>query len=386
MLEPKVQKRVLIVWVYFPAVGHFVEAIEVAANFRGAYPDFKIDILVNEETVFGLGEFCDWIDTVYAFNVPSLSLNGDDDKTLGDLEFLYDYVIFPKRLQYTPNDYPKEMLESNLFLQNHFKPKLWGGYNGYEGNDNLAIKELLYSEFQMTLPASALAYASNKITGHPVFSIVLKGASRESIWPSLSTWKHILLEIKETYPNAIFLITGLLKMHVKPGQSNEKAEKLLNKFIDSIPGAINCYDVALYKQLALIQTSDVFISPHSGFAFLAPCVGTPWLALSGTRWSEPMIAHRPFYYVLPSCKNYPCSNDMKLECKFRLKLKAPVKCMVDISKRTEEILFGIQKLLDKSYTFEESFEQYDLEATHKKVNIKKLWRIKEYKKHLKMES
>jgi len=375
------QKQLLIVWVYFPAVGHFVEAMEVAANFRKAYPNYKIDILVNDQTVFELGEFCDWIDTVYAINVEKVSLNNQNTEKLENLQCLYDYIIFPKRLKYTPNDFPQSLLRCNLFLQDYLKPNVWGGYNDDNTNDVLAIKEDLYSEFQMKLPESALKSAQSKISGHPIFSIVLKGASHETIWPSLSTWKKILLAIKKTYPNAVFLITGLTKIHTKIDQPPDQVKRELDNFIKSIPGAINCYDIGLVNQLAVIQLSNVFISPHTGFAFLAPCVGTPWLALSGTRWSEPMIAHLPFYYILPSCSHYPCNNDMKLECKLRLKLHVPVKCMADLSNRNEEILNGIQKLLDTSYTFKDSFEHYDFEATHKKVNKQKLWRLKEFNKH-----
>ncbi len=377
------QKSLLIVWVYFPAVGHFVEAIEAAANFRSAYPDFKIDILVNEETVFKLGHFCDWIDNTYTINVETLTLNGIEVENT-DFEQSYDYVVFQKRLQHTPNDFPEQLLKCNLFLQTQFKPKVWGGYSGRVDNQKEAIREFPYSEFQMTLPKKVLAEAQLKTSGYPVFSIVLKGASHETIWPSLSTWRKILLVIKKSYPKAVFLITGVSKVHLKPGYSLEKEKKRLTVFIASIPGGINCYDVGMDRQLALIQISDVFISPHTGFAFLAPCVGTPWLALSGTRWSEPMIAHRPFYYVLPACKYYPCSNDMKLECKLRVKLNVPVSCMADLSKRNKEILYGIQKLLDKTYSFEASFKDYDLEATHKKVNKDKLWRIRAFKEHQKI--
>jgi hypothetical protein len=250
------QKQLLIVWVYFPAVGHFVEVMEVGANFRNAYPNYKIDVLVNDQTVYQLAEFCDWIDITHALNVENMTLNGHIEH-LDTIEFFYDYVIFPKRLKYTPNDYPQELLKCNLFLQNLLKPKVWGGYNDDITNDVLAIKEDLYSEFQMKLPESALKSAQSKISGHPIFSIVLKGASHETIWPSLSTWKKILLAIKKTYPNAVFLITGLTKIHTKIDQPPDQVKRELDNFIKPIPEAINCYDIGLIKHNISFQTHAV---------------------------------------------------------------------------------------------------------------------------------
>jgi hypothetical protein len=37
----------------------------------------------------------------------------------------------------------------------------------------------------------------------------------------------------------------------------------------------------MWNQLALIEQCDVFCSPHTGFAFLAQFVGTPWLTIAG---------------------------------------------------------------------------------------------------------
>ena len=145
---------------------------------------------------------------------------------------------------------------------------------------------------------------------------MLKGASKQTKWPSLKTWKIILLHIKKKYPEALFLITGVLEAHGGIHNSNSQLKNKIDTFITSIPGAINCYDIGLENQLSIIQNSNVFIAPHTGFAFLAPCLGTPWLALSGGEWAEEMPAHMPFYSVLPDCNKYPCNGgDMKLNCR-----------------------------------------------------------------------
>ena len=50
-------------------------------------------------------------------------------------------------------------------------------------------------------------------SGAPIFSVMLKGASKQTKWPSFKTWKIILLHIKKKYPEARFLITGVLEAH-----------------------------------------------------------------------------------------------------------------------------------------------------------------------------
>ena len=212
---------------------------------------------------------------------------------------------------------------------------------------------------------------------------MLKGASKQTKWPSFKTWKIILLYIKKKYPEARFLITGVLEAHGNIQNRNTQLKNNIDTFITSIPGAINCYDIGLENQLAIIQSSNVFIAPHTGFAFLSPCLGTPWLALSGGEWAEEMPAQMPFYSVLPSCRKYPCNGgDMKFECKARVKLKQPIKCMSSLNTKLDNILVGIEKLLNNDYKFDDAFNDYQNSAISNNVNLKKLWRIAAYKQYI----
>jgi hypothetical protein len=75
----------------------------------------------------------------------------------------------------------------------------------------------------------------------------------------------------------------------------------------AVPEAAWAVDVSLAEQLAAVQRCDLFVSPHTGFAFAAMAVGTPWLALAGNDWAEyyfdPGV---PFYSVLPDLDRFPC--------------------------------------------------------------------------------
>ena len=373
-------QKLLIAWVYHPAVGHLVEALQVAANYYSANPKLEIHVLVNSKTPFVIGNYCEFISKVHPVQV---QLDGFNLTSFKDIEqYEFEYVIFPKRFKYSHQDFPEHFLKANHFLQDYFKPKIWGGYNDTPSKDLMALQENPYSGFKIKTPKNKITYNLPDASGAPIFSVMLKGASKQTKWPSLKTWKIILLHIKKKYPEALFLITGVLEAHGNIHNSNSQLKNKIDIFITSIPGAINCYDIGLENQLAIIQSSNVFIAPHTGFAFLAPCLGTPWLALSGGEWAEEMPAQMPFYSVLPDCYKYPCNGgDIKLNCRARLKFKQPIKCMSSLDSKLDDILLGIEKLLGRHYSYDAAFKDYEISGVRNSVNLKKLWRIKAYKQH-----
>ena len=361
-------------------LGIWLKLLQVAANYYSANPKLEIHVLVNSKIPFVIGNYCEFISKVHPVQV---QLDGFNLTSFKDIEqYEFEYVIFPKRFKYTPQDFPEPLLKANHFLQDYFKPKIWGGYNDTPSLDETALQENPYSGFKIKIPKDKITYNLTDTSGAPIFSVILKGASKQTKWPSLKTWKIILLHIKKKYPEALFLITGVLEAHGDIHNSNSQLKNKIDTFITSIPGAINCYDIGLENQLSIIQNSNVFIAPHTGFAFLAPCLGTPWLALSGGEWAEEMPAQIPFYSVLPGCKKYPCNGgDMKLSCRARLKLKQPIKCMSSLNSKLDDILLGIRKLLNKDYKFDDTFNDYEMSAIRNSVNVKKLYRIKAYKQH-----
>jgi hypothetical protein len=367
-------QKLLIVWVYYPAVGHVAECIEVAANYHAANPNLEIHILLNSKTPFIIVKYCDFIVKTHTVEV---NIDGFDKEIVKDLNQIgFDYLIFPKRLKYTPQDYPKPLLDFNLFLQKNLISKVWAGYNDTPTLDKEALMEKPYSPFRINIPKDKITFPIPQPEGFPRFAVILKGASQQSIWPSLRMWKRLLCDIKIAYPEAVFFITGITNAHCGAKDNETDKKNKIDHFIRSIPGAFNCYDIGLENQLGLIQQSDILLSPHTGFAIFAPCMGTPWLALSGGLWAEHMPAGIPFYSVMPTCTHYPCHNgDMKLECRLRIKLRQPIKCMADLKKKENEVLIGIKKLLTNGYTYKEAFADYENSAISNKVNMKKLWRI-----------
>ncbi|MBD3296372.1 MAG: hypothetical protein GF392_03305 [Candidatus Omnitrophica bacterium] len=372
-------KTLLIVWVYYPASGHFVEALEAAANYHAANPSIKIHLMVNKDTIWRIGKYCGWIKEIHPVDVSEVISSGQEAACLQGIPRSFDYVVFPERLKYTPQDFTGDLLACNRTLLDLYEASQWGGCNAEETSH---LNIIPYVPFRLTIPNELISEAESYKKGHPVFTVILKGESRESIWPPLGVWRSILSGIRKEYPECVFLVTGVLGSHLSNKSNCDMVKKKIADFVEGIPGAVNCYDLGIEKQLALIGISDVLISPHTGFAFLSSCVGTPWLALAGGRWAEPQPAGMPFYSVLPRCDKYPChGGDMRVVCRLRLKLRLPVLCMGSmLNKSTGEILQGIRKLLSDDYTFDHAFQDYEGSAVAKGVNVGKIWRIERYKR------
>jgi hypothetical protein len=68
---------------------------------------------------------------------------------------------------------------------------------------------------------------------------------------------------------------------------------------------VDCVDVDLAEQLAVVEACDVFLAPHTRFGLAALAVGTPWLAISGGRWFESFFNRVPLRSMVPDTDRYP---------------------------------------------------------------------------------
>lgn len=376
------KNTLLIVWVYYPAAGHFAEAIEAAANYHVSNSELSIHIAVNSETVWKLDKYCPWVKAVYPIDVNEINDKLEKANCLINVPKIFDYVIFPNSFFITPQDYNSDLLICNRFLHGYFVPAIWGGNNDTINHTGVKPNMALFSFFRMQLPETQKEEAKSYRKTGPLFTIMLEGAQKEKIYPSLNKWKRILRNIKFTYPDAVFIITGISDKHIILTKNKQVWKRNFNKFINAVSGAVDCYDVGIERQLSYISESDVFISPHTGFAFLALCLGTPWLVVSGVRWPEPLMARTPFYSSMPKCSYYPCAYQMKSVCKFKLKHKLRAECMANIGrKRIKDLLRGTELLLSDSFTFEEAVNEYERRIKSLKLNPDRFWRIKRYREY-----
>ena len=129
-------------------------------------------------------------------------------------------------------------------------------------------------------------------------------ASLRALYPSVTSWILILDELERRFPDAVFTFVGRLRTQGGRTVSGiTRAE--VDRLVASRRRAIDVFDRPILDQLAAVEASSLFVSPHTGFGFAAVSVGTPWLTLSGGDWHEYFFNGVPFHSVLPKSREHP---------------------------------------------------------------------------------
>ncbi len=192
----------------------------------------------------------------------------------------------------------------------------------------------------------------------PNFCLLPAGSSHEAIYPKIEFWIHAIRALQAEFPGARFFVTGK-SVHDDRSATLAYSPTELAALLAASANVVDCYDLGLWNQLALLASCQVLVAPHTGLAFLASCVGTPWLAVSGVRWPECFFNDAPFYSVLPACTHDPCRQDMKPECASRLQTGETVLCMDELlPSRTDDLIAGARLLLDPDFSFAQAAQLY----------------------------
>ena len=180
------------------------------------------------------------------------------------------------------------------------------------------------------------------------------------MYPSLRTWNRLVGALLEAFPAARVVITGASGTGDARTTSAAFPRAALDPLFRRHPRLEDAYDVGLWNQIALLRRSSALIAPHTGFAFLAGAVGTPWLALSGGLWPEFFFNETPFVSVMPDCDRYPCHGQMKKACVTRAQKGTQVLCMDALkqAERLAEVIAGLQLLLDPSFDYSQAMTGY----------------------------
>lgn len=142
-------------------------------------------------------------------------------------------------------------------------------------------------------------------SGASTIAVLPAGSGERWRYPSLRSWQRILAAFTEAWPRARWVLTG---KHASDGRTSTGFTRdEFQALAEVVNDPVWTVDLPLERQLAVLQRCDLLLSPHTGFAFAAMAVGTPWLALAGNDWAEyyfnPGV---PFYAVLPDVTRFPC--------------------------------------------------------------------------------
>jgi hypothetical protein len=168
---------------------------------------------------------------------------------------------------------------------------------GYRGHQQLRFE----------LPDAARRAATRRLTTGPVtttrIAVMPGGSSDPSLYPSVTSWLLVLDALGDAYPDVQIALVGRT---VRDGRtSTSLSTEGLTQLLGHWTAPVNCFDLPLGEQLAVVESCDMFFAPHTGFGLAALAVATPWLSLSGGRWFEYYFNHVPFRSVLPDPERYP---------------------------------------------------------------------------------
>lgn len=351
------RQALLLNWVYYQPVGHAIEAFKVAKGLSNANKNVDIHVLLNSRTAVELAQACDWITSAYPIDLEEVAEKGSEATCLRDIPTVWDYVVNDHRPTCSPFPFSAPLRIFHDLAVTWFQARLWKGGQHELPSDRSPLYQQ-NAPIRMRVPESPRAYVRSLDLSSTNICVLLGGSSPEPIYPTLNWWRKVLAILHDELPDAHFFLTGKSE---PDGRSSTVA--FPNTAIADLLGisarTFDFYDAGIWNQMALLERCDMLIAPHTGFAFLAPSVGTPWLAVSGVRWPECFFNDVPFYCVLPECTHYPCWTGMKPECSNLLIANETVPCMAaQLDTRTPDLIRGVRLLLSDGFSFDKAMRLY----------------------------
>jgi ADP-heptose:LPS heptosyltransferase len=323
---------------------------------------------------YEIGALCPWIEKVYTADVKELAENGLQAKCLEKIPAIWDYVVSDDRLMHSLNSYSEELKSANQIIIKYLQAKKWKGNRFFPQHDIMPpIK--FDTEMRFEVPEYAKEFISKYSHDGLKIAILPTGSNADRIYPEARWWVKMMKSVTNSFPKVKFYLIGAKSKIGNRSESYTFSEDDMNLILTETENIENCFDIGIINQIALIEYCDILISPHTGFAFLAGCVNTPWLSLSGARWPEYFYNHISFYSILPSCKKYPCYTGMKSECVNEMGKGKQVICMStkELDIQIPEIIRGIKHLLNDDFTYNDSIELYKLNVLNGGYPLDNFW-------------
>jgi hypothetical protein len=258
-------------------------------------------LLLNGATTTELAGCCPFVRETYAVDyVDLLGRTGDPDAALAPVPRDWDYVLDDQRSRQ-----PAQLEFGGLrayyeAARRHFQARLHHGTAGSEPPIYMPNRQL-----RVELPDGLRERACRRLGEAPVrIALMPAGSSEPARYPSVASWELIVRALADEFPEAVFCLVAKFEHDGRTRTS--LPEEALERLEAVAGGAVRAVDVPLLEQLAYVEASSFFLSPHTGFGTAALAVGTPWLALSGGPWHEWFFNGVPFWSVIPDTERYPC--------------------------------------------------------------------------------
>jgi hypothetical protein len=226
---------------------------------------------------------------------------------------------------------------------------------------------------RLRLPEAATAWVRERFPHDgPAACVLLGGSAGPAHYPATRSWARILRALARAIPGLRLYLTGVRRPAAGRTATVAYSDAQVRAILRAVPEAVDAYDLGLWRQLGLVQRCGFFLSPHTGYAFLALCVGTPWLTLSGGNWCENFYNPGvPFFRVLPENPDYPYLGRLGVPYAAR---RPRIRCMRPdrLEPAIPRIIEGARLFLDPAFTFRDALERYRRDAARADVDRTKL--------------
>ena len=176
---------------------------------------------------------------------------------------------------------------------------------------------------------------------------------------SAGAWLVILDALTDAFPGVEIALIGKLRRDTRT--STSLAPRRARRAARARSRPLDCFDVELTEQLAVVEACDLFLAPHTGFGMAALAVGTPWLALSGGRWFEYFFNRVPFRSIIPDPERYPCFTQFapaRRRGRWRRRRPDAEHVRGAVHDDLDRIVAAARELLDGSLSYERSLCDY----------------------------
>lgn len=306
-MDGTVNDTMLVNFLYCQPVGHAIEALRYCLGYHRGNPGLEISLILNEDTPTELAGLCPFVKAVYPVSHPLADRSADPVMALrrAAVSQQWEWVMRDGR--------GRQPAQRAMFPGlARYSDAADGYFDARLGSANAGGTPPEYVPHQrlsLDLPESSRAVA-RKLAGHAssIIAVMPAGSGPRWLYPSVQSWQRILAALTSEHPDALICFIGKHRSDRRTRTSFGVDE--LRAVRGACPRSELCFDLPLLDQLAVVEGSSLFLSPHTGFGMAALAVGTPWLTISGNRWHEFFFNSVPFYSVLPDPVRFPCYTGM----------------------------------------------------------------------------
>jgi hypothetical protein len=353
--------RLLVNFFYAHPVGHAVEALHYCLGHHLADPARQISVALNAATAIELAGFCPFVSHVYPVEHPLAEPCLDSAARQAGIPRRWEWIVDDFRraqdiqLAMFPGLRDYYLASDRLLEATRARTYVGSPRPGYVAHQQLRLE----------LPRSARAAAALRFgsgrqpSGGGRIALMPAGSGERWLYPSAGSWRVILDALADAFPGIEIALVGKLRRDTRTTTSLARAE--LAELLAHRSRPLDCFDIDLAEQLAVVEACDLFLAPHTGFGMAGLAVGTPWLALSGGRWFEYFFNRVPFRSIIPDPERYRSFTQFApadVVDDGADGARTPSMSAARVRDDLDRIVAAARELLDRSLTYERALCDY----------------------------